>query len=63
MGIIHTVHTDKQSVYIDTDSVNMAYENHLLLRVGNNPISMTSADENFLNIFSWDLRIARTLEV
>lgn len=47
MSIIHTVYTAKQCVYIDIDSVDMVYENHVLLRVGNNAISMTSTDENF----------------
>lgn len=47
MTIIHTVYTAKQCVHIDIDSVDMVYENHLLLRVGNNAISMISTDENF----------------
>lgn len=47
MSIIHNVYTAKQYVHIDIDSVDMVYENHLLLRAGNNAISMTSTDENF----------------
>lgn len=52
MSIIHTAYTDKQCEYIDIGSVDMAYENRLLLRVGNNLISMTSTVENFCNVFS-----------
>lgn len=47
MSIIHTVYTAKQCVHIDIDSVDMVYGSHLLLRVGNNAISMTPTDENF----------------
>lgn len=47
MTIIHTVYTAKQCVHIDIDSVDMVYENRLLLRVGNNAISMIPSDENF----------------
>lgn len=47
MSIIHTVYTAKQCVHIDIDSVDVVYENHLLLRVGNIAISMTSTGENF----------------
>lgn len=53
MSVTHTAFTDKQRVYIDIDSVDMADENEFLLRIVNYSISMTSTDENFCNVLSW----------
>ena len=46
MSVIHAAYADKQCAYIEIDSVGMADVNELLLRIGNNSISIASTDEN-----------------